>query len=111
MNIVGEIKHYLGDDYAILKFSESRTSFSIDIVSVPAAYRNRGIGTLLIRHVLSLADAMQKDVMVSARPIGTSNEETLQRLVRYYERFGFREFDRGLTVVYMRRRPGDVSSA
>lgn len=104
MNIEGEIKYHLGNDYAHLKFSESRTSFSIDMVVVPVAHRNQGIGTLLINHVLILADRMGKDVYLSARPVGPFSEEKLRRLVAYYERFGFEVCDTGLTAVHMRRQ-------
>ncbi|MBI5074582.1 MAG: hypothetical protein HZB62_05375 [Nitrospirae bacterium] len=104
MNITGEIKFFLGDgDYAHLKFSESRTSFSIDIVSVPAAYRSKGIGSLLIGRVLLMADTMDKDIYLSARPIGAYTVERLSRLVSYYQRFGFSVIDEGLTMVSMKR--------
>jgi GNAT superfamily N-acetyltransferase len=104
MNIIGEIKWFFGDDYAHLKFSESKTSFSIDIVMVPSAHRGAGIGTMLIRHVLYLADSMGKDVYVSARPFAQFSEEKLGRLITYYQRLGFEVTDRGLTTAYMRRK-------
>ncbi len=105
MNITGEIKFFLGNgDYAHLKFSESKTSFSIDIVSVPAAYRSKGIGALLISRVLQLADTMDKDIYLSARPIGAYTAERLSRLVSYYERFGFGVVDEGFTMVAMKRK-------
>ncbi|MHB1342751.1 MAG: hypothetical protein ACYCX3_00100 [Thermoleophilia bacterium] len=105
MNIVGEMRSYLGEDYAILKFSESRESFSIDIVSVPFAHRGQGIGAELITHILQLADIAGKSVHVAARPIGNYDEDKLQRLVVYYGRFGFEQIDRGISVSYMQRRP------
>ena len=108
MNIVGEIKCYLGDDYAHLKFSESKGAFSIDTVMVPASYRNNGIGTMLIKHILLLADSLNKEVRLSARPIGSLSEEKLQRLVAYYKRLGFQVLDRGQTIVYMMRRVDQV---
>jgi GNAT superfamily N-acetyltransferase len=103
MNIVGEIRYNLGEDYARLKFSETRDSFSIDTVMVPAAHRGKGIGTFLINHVLTLADRMQKEVYLTARPMGNANEENINRLVRYYRKFDFFEYDRGVTASYMRR--------
>lgn len=103
MNIVGEIKQHFGDDFACLRFSEDRTSFSIDIVMVPPDFRGRGIGSGLIRHILVLADSLGKNVRVSARPLGSMSEERLQRLVTYYRRFGFEEVDRGLSAVHMVR--------
>lgn len=101
MNITGEIKYFLGEDYALLRFSESKTSFSIDIVNVPSPHRNKGIGTTLINHVLHLADRLGKSVLVTARPIGSSEVEKLQRLVCFYKKFGFEVQDTGLTAVYM----------
>jgi ribosomal protein S18 acetylase RimI-like enzyme len=103
MNVVGEIKWYLGDDYAHLRFSEGVGSFSIDTVMVPAAHRGKGIGTHLITHILILADQLGKRVLVSARPIGDTSEERLQRLIAYYQRFGFYLEDRGHSIAYMVR--------
>jgi GNAT superfamily N-acetyltransferase len=104
VNIVGEMKWFLGDDYAQMKYSESSGSFSIDLVMVPASYRGGGIGTKLISHILYLADRMGKDVYLSARPISSYSEERLERLIAYYQRLGFEVIDRGLTVAYMQRR-------
>lgn len=104
MNIVGEMRWFLGDDYAQMKYSESGGSFSIDLVMVPASYRSRGIGANLISHVLYLADRMEKDVYLSARPIGSYSEEKLERLIAYYQRLGFEVIDKGLTVAYMQRK-------
>ncbi len=105
MNIVGEIKYYIDDDYAVLKFSEDKRSLSIDIVNVPVKHRSKGIGTELINIILLRADTLGKSVNLSARPIGVTSEEKLQRLVKYYEKFGFTSMDRGLSVVYMSRKP------
>ena len=103
MNVSGEIKYFLGSDYAHLKFSETKNSISIDSVIVPFSHRSRGIGTALIQRVLLLADGLRKDVFISARPIGVCDEERLQRLVGFYEQFDFCKYDRGVTVVYMKR--------
>jgi GNAT superfamily N-acetyltransferase len=105
VNIVGEIKYHLDENvYAHLKYSESRASFSIDIVFVPVSHRNRGIGSFLINHILLLADSMGKGVYLSARPIGSQSEGKLQRLIAYYKRFGFEIYDTGQTVAYMSRK-------
>ncbi len=111
MNITGEIRWFLGEgDYAQLKFSESKTSFSLDIVMVPTHHRNKGVGTMLIDRLLLLADGMQKEIFVSARPLGNNSEEMLKRLVRYYEDFGFETYDRELTSVFMVRRKSKKES-
>lgn len=82
-------------------------AFSIDQVLVPSAYRGQGIGTALIKRVLFMADLFGKEVYLSARTLdGVTGEERLQRLVRFYARFGFTPVDRGLTVVHLaRKRP------
>lgn len=103
MNIVGELKWYLGNEYAHIKFSESMESFFIDTVMVPASHRGLGIGTSLINNVLTLADAKRKVVRVSARPIGNFSEERLQKLTSYYMKFGFSIEDRGHSIAYMVR--------
>jgi len=104
MNVTGEILWHLGEEnHAKLKYSESHLAYSIDTVLVPAKYRGQGIGTQLIRKVILMADAEGKEVYLSARPIGSNDEQKLMRLVRYYERFGFQTVDRGFSVVYMKR--------
>ncbi|MBU0675932.1 MAG: GNAT family N-acetyltransferase [Proteobacteria bacterium] len=110
MNIVGEIKWYLGDDYAQIKFSESKEAFSIDTVMVPAAHRSKGVGSQMIRHILTLADGLAKKVHVSARPIGNVSEERLQRLIKFYQQFGFYQVDRGHSIAYLVRDTQPKSS-
>ncbi len=104
MNITAEVKWHLGEkDHAYLKYAESGRSFSIDIVLVPPAHRGAGIGRQLIERVLCLADSLGKDVYLSARPIGQASKDALERLILYYQRFGFVVQDRALTTAYMRR--------
>lgn len=104
MNVTGEMVWHLGgDNQAKLTYSESHLAYSIDTVLVSAKFRGQGIGTQLIKKLLTLADAEDKEVYLSARPIGSNDEEKLMRLVHYYERFGFHSIDRGLSVVYMKR--------
>ena len=104
MNITGEFVWHLGDhDHAKLTFSESRKAYSIDTVLVPSKFRSQGIGSALINKVILLADAQDKEIFLSARPIGSSSEDQLARLVSYYERFGFVTVDKGFSVVYMKR--------
>jgi len=104
MNVTGEMVWHLGDDdQAKLTYSESHLAYSIDTVLVSPKLRGQGIGAQLINKILILADAEDKEVYLSARPIGSNDEEKLMRLVHYYERFGFHSVDRGLSVVYMKR--------
>lgn len=111
MNIHGEFKWFLGDDkeYAKLGFTESHKAFSIDIVLVPKAHRGKGIGSALIKHILAMADTLQKDIYLSARPIaGTTTPEKQQQLVKYYKNFGFKVIDEGVTATYMVRKQIDT---
>lgn len=78
-------------------------SFSVDILFVPSRHRGRGIGSLLLRRVLFLADTVGKDTLLTVRPLGASNEETLAALVSYYARFGFALVDREAGLAHMRR--------
>lgn len=90
----------------MLRYSESRDALSLDLVLVPGRFRRLGVGSLLIRRLLVLADALGKPVLTTARPIGGYSAEALERLVRYYASFGFHPQHRGLTAVHMRRLPG-----
>lgn len=113
MNLHGELKWFLGDDkeYAKLGFTESHKAFSIDIVLVPKAHRGRGIGSALITHILAMADTLQKDIYLSARPIaGTTTPEKQKQLVKYYKSFGFKIIDVGVTATYMVRKLSDNDS-
>lgn len=103
MNLNGEIKLFLGKDFAQIKFTETKSSFTIDTVMVPYEHRGMGIGTALVKRVIVWADEMQKDIFTSARPIGPSSEEKVQRLVRFYEQFDFLAYEQGVTAVYMKR--------
>ena len=106
MNIVGEIKWYLGGEtgnYAILKYSESVSAFSIDTILVPISHRGNGIGSTLIEKVICMSDHSGKDVYLSARPIGSSDPEKLEQLVNYYRKFGFSVVSEGFSVKHMHR--------
>ena len=106
VNLNGHLRWHLGDGLAAeMKYSEGADSFSLDTILVPGSARSAGIGAAMIERLLHMADALDKEVLLSARPIGGGGgEEGLLRLVRYYERFEFITTDRGLTVVYMKRK-------
>lgn len=104
INASTEMRVFLGDSgSAVMRFSESRHAFSLDLILVPSECRSTGLGTELILRLLAIADAVGKPVHTTARPIGQSNPEILERLVRYYERFGFASVDRGFRTVHMKR--------
>lgn len=104
VNLEGEFILHLGEKKdARLRFSESRDVFLLDLVMVPTGLRQQGHGAALIARLLAMADTLSKPVLLTARPIGQSSPEALARLVRYYEDFGFREEQRALTSVLMRR--------
>lgn len=104
MNLTGELHYHLEDkDYARVKFSEGVNSFSIDIVFVPSRFRQRGIGKALVNRVLAIADAVGKEVFVTVRPLGQSNEDIISSLIRFYQQFGFDLTDRDPGLAHMRR--------
>lgn len=104
LNATAEIKVHLGETgSAVMRFSESRHAFSLDLILVPSAYRGGGLGTALILRLLAIADAVGKPVHTTARPIGHSSPEILDRLVTYYERFGFVPVEQGYRAVHMKR--------
>jgi GNAT superfamily N-acetyltransferase len=88
-----------------MRFSESGDALSLDLVLVPSDKRGQGTGHLLLRRLLLLADSLGKPVLTTARPIGKSTPETLDRLERFYGRSGFRVVQRGVSSALMRRDP------
>lgn len=105
-NLAGTLKCFLGDgDSAVLEFTEGAEGFELGVALVPSGHRGKGVGTLLLERLLILADSLGKPVHTQARPIGSSTSETLARLVRYYESWGFETRQRGVTSVMMVRPP------
>jgi GNAT superfamily N-acetyltransferase len=103
-NLEGELVLHLGAaGDARLRFSEGRDAFVLDLVLVPSATRGQGHGSALIARLLAIADALGKPVALTARPIGRSSAPALERLVRYYQTFGFVADQRGVSSVLMRR--------
>jgi GNAT superfamily N-acetyltransferase len=86
-----------------MRFSESRHALSLDLILVPSACRGAGLGTALIHRLFAIADALGKPIHTTARPIGQSSPEILDRLVRYYERLGFVVVEQGFRAVHMKR--------
>lgn len=104
MNVTGEVRYHLADkEYARAKFSEGINSFSIDIVFVPSPFRQRGVGKALVQRILAIADSLGKEVLVTVRPLGQSNEEIISGLISFYQRFGFSVTDRDPGLARMRR--------
>jgi GNAT superfamily N-acetyltransferase len=94
---------------AVLRFAEREDEFALEIMMVPSHCRGQGHGSLLLKRLLAVADVLCKPVVTVARPLGGGNSpDALDRLVRYYERFGFRAVRRGLTTVHMRRLPNGM---
>jgi GNAT superfamily N-acetyltransferase len=109
VNLTAEVRLHLGESKsALLRYTESADALSLDIVIVPREFRSQGLGSLLVRRVLLLADSLGKPVLTTARPIGGHTPETLERLVSYYGQFGFRTVQRGVSAVHMRRPAGGL---
>lgn len=104
LNATCEMRVHLGDGgTALLRFSESRHAFSLDLILVPSESRGSGLGTILLERLFAIADSLGKPIHTTARPIGKSDPQILARLVRYYERLGFREVEKGFGTVHMKR--------
>ena len=104
LNATTAMKAHLGEaGSAVMRFSESRHAFSLDLILIPSACRGAGLGTALIHRLLAIADTVGKPVHTTARPIGQSSQEILDRLVAYYERFGFVAVEQGFRAVHMKR--------
>lgn len=110
MKLTADIRFHLeGGRYATLRFKEEDDRFVLDLVLVPSQNRGAGIGRLLIGRLLDLADLLQKDVVTTARPVGLSAPGTLERLVKYYEGFGFETIERRVSSVTLVRRARQVA--
>lgn len=105
MHITGELKWHIDKEYAHLKFCEEDHEIHIDTIFVPAIHRKRGIGSTLLQRILAMADQIGKRVLLDARPIGATGEEHLQRLIVFYQRFGFKVTSRGNCRATMIRQP------
>ncbi len=53
--------------------------------------------------MLAIADSVGKEVLLSVRPLGQSNEEAVSSLIRFYEPFGFVVVEREAGLAHMRR--------
>ena len=105
-NLTGELVYQLGQERsAVLRFSEGQNALSLDLLLVPSELRDTGVGSMLLARLLALADRTGKPVRTTARPIGQNNPQTLARLVRFYERFGFCAEHEAVDRVTMRRPP------
>jgi len=102
--LIGDFQIREGDrQVAQLSFVEGPEAFELELVLVVAQRRGQGLGSHLLGRLLALADVIGKPVLTTARPIGRSSAEALERLADYYRGLGFVELDRGLSSVRMRR--------
>jgi len=106
--LTGEFSWMIGDGQAKMKFTETDDIITLETIVVPADCRGKGCGGMLLQHLIEYSDARNKDIQLSARPIGgRTNPERLERLVRFYLQHGFVEVERGVTVCKMVRNcPG-----
>jgi GNAT superfamily N-acetyltransferase len=90
---------------AQLVLRERDQSVWIETVFVPAAARRQGAGTTLMQRALAYADGLGLPVDLLARPIAAHGPEATQRLVTFYQRFGFTVVNPSQSVPHMRRPP------
>jgi len=103
-NVTGILKWTIADETVQLKFSETEKGLSLDTIVVPAACRGQGIGSQLLKQLINLAHFQNKDIYLTARPLGgRSNPERLARLVRFYKKSGFEVVEEGVSVCHMVR--------
>lgn len=105
-SVIGELKIIFdAKHYAYLKYVEEQDAITLETIVVPADFRKLGYGSLLMNRLISIAETFQRDIKLSARPIagGGMSDERLERLVAYYQRFGFVPLERGVTAVKMIR--------
>jgi ribosomal protein S18 acetylase RimI-like enzyme len=102
--LTGELSWSMGESQAKLKFTETDDGITLETIVVPAECRGKGCGGSLLRYLIEYSGLRKKDIQLSARPIGGgTSPERLERLVRFYEKYGFVEVERGVTVCKMVR--------
>ncbi len=103
MHTTYDVRHHVDDVEANLKFCETNEELRVEVVFVPPSHRKQMIGWLLMSRVLALADALKKPTRLVARPLGVTSAESLQHLIRFYERMGFRVVTRTAGAAEMER--------
>lgn len=78
-------------ELATVLLSKRRGSWHIDRVTVPPAWRGRGVSRMLMEQVLAAADLEGATLTLEAHSCGGLAQHAL---VEYYERLGFRRTGR-----------------
>lgn len=87
----------------VLKFRNSYASLDLSIHKEGSAAianfysrkRRQGYGSALLREVISFADQNNLKLLLEARPYGPGKHDGNERLVKLYERFGFKVWKQG----------------
>jgi GNAT superfamily N-acetyltransferase len=83
-------------------FRPEEDGFHLDHLYVHPSYQSRGIGSLVMKHLLSLADAKQMPIFLGALKDSASN--------RFYQRHGFVQTHEDDWDIYCVRVPQSVLS-
>jgi len=102
--VVGILKWTIANETVQLKFSETDKGLNLDTIMIPAVCRGQGIGSQLVKQFIDLANVQNKDIYLTARPLGgRTNPERLARLVNFYKKSGFDILEEGISVCHMVR--------
>ena len=84
---------------------EDYTPSEVELADITARPKGRGLGTKAMARLVGAADELGIDLMLL--PVGNPGDKKHERLVEFYERFGFSSDDEGV----MRRGASQASNA
>ena len=73
---------------------EDYTPSEVEVADITARHKGRGLGTQAMTRLVGAADELGIDLMLL--PVGSPGDKKHERLVEFYERFGFSSDDEGV---------------
>jgi ribosomal protein S18 acetylase RimI-like enzyme len=75
-----------------IEFEKDDESFHVYSLEIEEEFRDKGFGSRLLRKLISFAKKSKiKEIKLDAVPFPDNNETTIQRLLSFYKKFGFKK--------------------
>lgn len=78
-------------DGKMVIFSENKKQVSVDRIIIPKGEQGKGVGTEIMNEIVSYADSVGKQMVVTPGKITDAGTTSDARLVEFYKKFGFVE--------------------